>query len=181
MRGARRAAFVLVPCLLPLAGCGDAGEGNGAAAREQVARELARVEVRPGLWEVDTEIVQAAQPGLPAELAARLKGRRPSYRHCISSEQAARPDANFLAGGRDANCTYGDFAMRDGRIAGAMRCRDAEGLETAATMSGSYGPDRFDMQMEIETPGLGGGKMSLVARRSGRRIGDCPAEGDAPR
>lgn len=163
-----------------LAGCGGEAVDRNAlpTARNDVAGALARVEVRPGLWEVTREIVSASQPGLPVEIAERMKGRRSVRRHCITPEQAARPDGNFLAGGVGGRCTHSGFSMEDGRVSGEMLCRDPGGIETRARMSGSYGPERFEIGMEMETPGIGGETMAVVARQSGRRVGECGAEGE---
>jgi hypothetical protein len=161
-----------------LASCGGETQRNEVGPGE-VARELSRVEVRPGLWDVSTEIVSATQQGMPHELAERMKGRRRAFRHCITPEQAARPDANFLAARRSGQCRDEAFAMRAGRISGTMLCRDPAGAETRVRMSGDYGAERYDMRMEIETPGIGAGRvMTLVTRQAGRRIGDCSEEGE---
>lgn len=166
-------------------GCGepaaDGGNAGAQTAQADVARQLAQVEVRPGLWEVSSGIVSASQPGMPLELAERMKGPRGTARHCITPEQAARPDGNFLAGRRSSQCSYRDFAMRAGRIAGTMACRDPAGAETNARMSGTYAAESFDMRMDMETPGLGAATLSVVVRQSGRRVGDCIREGETKR
>ena len=161
------------------AGCGGSDEANRADAGSKVADQLAAVEVRPGLWDVSSEIVDVRQPGLPHEVAGRMKGRRRAFRHCITPEEAARPDANFLAGRDAASCTQRSFEMRGGRIEGAMTCSDPAGAETRARMSGRYGPESYEMRMEMETPGIGRDvTMTLVTRQAGRRVGDCPEGGD---
>ncbi|HEY0013489.1 MAG TPA: DUF3617 domain-containing protein [Allosphingosinicella sp.] len=161
---------------LSLPGCGGGEEdGNRSVGsnRNEVAGDLARVEVRPGLWEVMSEVLSASQPGMPLELAERMKGPRGTVRHCITPAQAARSDAAFVAGRRSGQCSYSDFAMRDGRIAGTMACRAADGAETRARMSGTYTPEGFDMRMDMQTPGFGGAALAVVVRQSGRRVGDC--------
>ena len=168
-------------CSLAVAGCGageEQGNQNVATNRNAVAADLARVEVRPGSWEVRSEVLSASQPGMPVELAERMKGPRAAARHCITPAQAARPDAAFLAGRRSGQCSYSDFAMRGGRIAGTMVCRAADGAETRARMSGTYTPEAFEMRMDMETPGFGNATLAVVVRQSGRRIGDCGSEGE---
>lgn len=163
--------------LLAAPGCGGGDEEAGANAatdRNAVAADLAQVQVRPGLWEVSSELLSASQPGMPVELAERMKGPRGAVRHCITPAQAARPDAAFLAGRRSGQCSYSDFAMRGGRIAGTMACRSFDGAETRARMSGIYAPDRFEMRMDMETPGFGGATLAVVVRQSGRHVGECP-------
>ena len=167
--------------LFAVAGCGggeDEAGDNAATDGNAVAADLARVEVRPGLWEVSSEVLSATQPGMPVELAERMKGPRAAARHCITPAQAARPDAAFLAGRRSGQCSYSDFAMRGGRIAGNMACHAADGAETRARMSGTYTPEAFDMRMDMETAGFGNGTLAVVVRQSGRRVGECGSEGE---
>jgi hypothetical protein len=175
-----RRRFASAAALAALAGCGGGEDGNRNAATDAkaVAGELARVEVRPGLWEVRSALLSATQPGLPLEIAERMKGPRPAVRHCITPAQAARPDANFLAGQSSGQCSYRGFSMRGGRIAGTMACRAPDGAETRARMSGTYAPESFDMRMDMETPGFGTATLALVVQQSGRRIGDCSDEGE---
>jgi hypothetical protein len=170
--------------LFAAAGCGggggddEAGGNAGTADRNAVAADLARVQVRPGLWEVSSEVLSASQPGIPVELAERMKGPRGAARHCITPEQAARPNAAFLGRQRTGQCNNGDFAMRDGRMAGTMTCRAPDGAETRVRVSGTYAPETFDMRMNVETPGFGGGTLALAVRQSGRRVGECGSEGE---
>jgi hypothetical protein len=140
---------------------------------DEVAGELARMEVEPGLWLLTSEVVEVRAPGLPRDVRNRMVGPRRQLRHCITPEQAARPDANFLAARRERDCTYRDFAVRDGRISGSMLCSDAR-----ARMDGRYGPRAYDMRMEMESPLPDGAVMTLELRTRGRRIGAC-GQGDS--
>lgn len=163
--------------LLTLAACGDGGgDGNATKSDGNSAPAAPRVQIRPGLWEVSSEILSASEQGLPSELAQRARGRRQVARHCITAEQAARPDGNVLMLGRSGGCTHEGFDMSGGRIADTMTCRAQDGAVTRARAQGRYGPDAYAMQMEIETPGLAEGRtMRLVTRQTGRRRGECPA------
>jgi hypothetical protein len=163
--------------LLALAACGSGGEGNQAISANDAVEQLAAVQVRAGLWEVNSDIVSASQQGLPPEMAEQMKGRRRSARHCITAEQAARPNAHFLAARGGEECVYSRFEMRGGRLSGAMTCRDADGAETQARMSGAYDAESYRTRMDIRTPGIGSGRvMILVVQETGRRVGDCPRE-----
>ena len=176
----RRTARVLLPsaAMIALAACGGADEETKQElSRNEVARELARVEVRPGLWEVRTQILSARQEGLPHEIAERMKGPRPAVRSCITPAQAERPEAAFLAGAQDGACRHSAFEMRGGRVAGAMTCRAPDGAESRATMRGRYEAERYSVEIEIETPGIGGRPMTIAARRTGRRVGECQQQG----
>jgi hypothetical protein len=141
---------------------------------EEVAELLGSVEVKPGQWESTTEIVSASGP-LPKAALDRMVGQRSAIRNCITPEQAARPSANFLAAQQGSDCTYRDFRVGNGRLSGQMACTGGElpGSMTT-TMDGRYGPEAYDMAMDMVTPALpGGGEIKIRARTRGSRTGDC--------
>jgi len=143
---------------------------------EEVAAELRGVRVEPGLWEVKSAILDARGPNLPREAQARLKSHRRNVRNCVTPEQAARPEANFLARREGGNCSYRDFSMRGGRMRGQMRCTGG-GLPGAMTtfMDGQYGPRGYDVRMRMVSTGMpAGADMIIDTHIIGRRIGDCP-------
>ena len=163
-----RAALVMA-ALLAAAGCGDRPSGNMSAA--DVAEELAQMRIDPGLWELSSEVVEVSAPDLPREVRNRMVGPRSRLRHCITPEQAARPDVNFLAGRSGSDCSYRDFRLEGERLRGTMTCPNA-----TATMDGRYGPRAYDLRMEMESPVPGGATMTLQVRARGRWIGDCEQE-----
>lgn len=142
---------------------------------EEVAAQLASVKVDPGRWESTTRILSASGP-LPKSELDKMVGQETKAANCITPEQAARPNANFLAAQQDSDCTYQDFRMQDGKLSGRMTCTGGRlPGEMTTTMSGDYGPRAYDMVMDMETPGLpGGAAMRIKARTQGRRVGECP-------
>lgn len=157
-----------------LTACERQEEGREMSA-EQVAAQLAQVEIDPGQWEATTEILAVSGP-LPEEALARMRGQRTTMSNCITPEQAARPSANFLAAQQGSECTYRDFSMRGGKLAGSMTCSGGQlPGEMTTTMRGDYGPQSYDMTMDMETAaGLPDGlAMEIQARTTGRRIGEC--------
>ena len=151
---------------LVLAAC--SGESRREMNVAEVGGELAKMRINPGLWELRTEVVDVTGPDLPREVRDRMIGPRSRVENCISPEQAARPDANFLAGSQNRQCRYRDFAVENGRVSGDMDCGDA-----SAEMQGSFAPDRYDMRISMDGPAPGGERMRLTLRASGRRIGEC--------
>ena len=147
---------------------------GGEAPREmnvaEVGDELAKMRIAPGLWELRTEVVDVTGPDLPREVRDRMIGPRSRMENCITPEQAARPDANFLAGSQNRQCRYRNFAVDNGRVAGSMNCGEA-----SAEMDGRFQPDRYDMRIAMDGPAPGGERMQLTLRASGRRIGECPS------
>ncbi|MDP8912017.1 MAG: DUF3617 domain-containing protein [Pseudomonadota bacterium] len=167
--------------LLALSSCG--GEEGREMSGNEVAQELASIRIEPGQWEVTTEIISASGSGFPRQMLEAMRGQQSTRRHCITPEQAARPDGNFLANQENSNCTYRDFSMRGGRISGTMTCRggtDEGSGEVTTEMRGSYRPESYDMTMQMrmamQMPGMSGSEtLQVETRATGRRIGECPA------
>src|SRR3546814_18556128 len=67
----------------------------------------------PVAWEATNEIVSVSAPGVPAEALSQMIGQKTTARNCITPEQAAKPNANFLAVQENSNCTYQDWSMAD--------------------------------------------------------------------
>jgi hypothetical protein len=165
---------------LALAACSPAAEEEGRnMTADEVAAELAGVQIRPGEWESNAEVVEVSAPGMPPQYVEQMKGARPAARHCITPEQAQRPDANFLAAQQRSDCTYRDFSMRGGRMRGTMVCSGGEeGGQMEMAMEGQYGPESYDMTMQMAGQGMGEGQQfTMRIRTTGRRLGDCPAGG----
>ena len=164
-------ALLLAGLALAAATCGEPREAHNMTDQE-VADQLQAMQIEPGLWELSSDVTDVSAPDLPHEVRQRMIGPRSRVRHCITPAQAEQPNANFLAGRAESECSYRDFTVADGRIAGAMACPDA-----TARMRGTYGPLGYDMRMEMTSPMAGGATMQLVVRSRGRRIGECE-EGD---
>ena len=169
MRAALTAALLLITA------CGTPDEKRRDQTAEDVANQLAGVAIEPGLWESASEVVGVSAPDLPLQVQRRMIGPRPSSRACITPEQAARPDANFVAARPGSRCSYRDFSMQGGRISGTMTCPEP-GLNrpTIAAMQGRYGPRAYALAMRMETAMPDGAAMVLEVRGRGRRIGACP-------
>lgn len=177
--------YILAAALLAAAGCGERQEAGRNMSANEVAAELRNVQIQPGLWEATSRVVDVSAPNLPVQLRDQMIARpATSRRNCITPEQAARPDANFFMSQAQANCSYRDFSMRNGRLQGTMSCTGGGMPGTmTTTMAGAYGPASYDMTMRMQTTGMPqGADMTIEARTTGRRVGDCPAggeEGDA--
>ena len=170
---ARAAAL---PALLLLGACGDRAEKQPQEMSAQdVAKQLSGVKIQPGQWEATNVIVSASGPGLPADVLQRMVGRKTVKNNCVTPEQAARPQANFLAAQENSDCTYQDFQMAGGKMSGQMTCSGGEMPgDVVMKMNGDYGPQSYDMVMDMTTAGLPGGMaLTIKARTTGRRVGDC--------
>jgi len=164
-----------------LAACGEPASRETSA--NEVAETLRSVRVAPGLSETTREIVDARGPDLPRAVQDRMMARRHNVRHCITPEQAARPEGGFLAAQGGNDCIYRDFTMTEGRMSGTMTCGNGDLPGTMTTqMEGNYGTEAYDMRMSMEASGMPeGADIRVEARVRGRRLGPCPAanEGQA--
>lgn len=165
--------------LLLAAGCNKPTQVREMSA-DEVAKQLAAVKVDPGQWDTSTQIVSATGP-LPQEALQQMVGQKTEVSHCITPEEAARPSANFLAAQQGSDCTYQNFEMAGGQVKGRMTCSGGQMPGRVVTeMNGAYGPQAYDMIMDMETPGLpGGGAIRIKARTQGKRVGECSSP-DAP-
>lgn len=171
-----RHRYLIIAALVAVAGCDRPEEGEDSAmTAEEVAAELAKVKITPGQWESTTQIMSVSGP-LPEDMLKQMRGQKTEVANCITPEQAERPSANFLAAQQNSECTYRDFTMRDGQLNGSMTCTGGQFPgEMRTRMQGEYGPESYNMRMDMETNGIpGGGTMKITARTIGKRVGDCP-------
>lgn len=168
-----RIPFACAAALIMLAACEREAAVPTSVSEEEVAAQLAKVKVEPGQWESTTRIV-SAKGDLPPEALREMTGRRTSASTCITPEQAARPNAKFLAAQQNSDCTYQDFRMEGGKLSGRMTCSGgpAQG-DMVTVMNGAYGPQSYDMTVEMETPVPGLGTAMITARTQGQRVGEC--------
>ena len=168
---------LIAATVLLLAAC-DSGGGGGNMTAEEVAEEMSGMKMRPGQWSATNEIVSASAPGLPAEALKQMTGQKTTVSSCLTPEQAANPQANFLAAQKDTNCTYQDWSMEGGKMQGTMVC-EGEGMPGKMTMkmAGTYGEESYDMTMDMTTSGAAeGASFTFKARAVGRRTGECEAQ-----
>ena len=177
---AGRAAVLLTAGLLALSACGPPTPRD--MSKQDVAAELSRVRIEPGLWQVDSRVIDARGPNLPREARARMMGHGQSVRNCMTPERAAHPEGNFLLIHRGSRCAFRDFSTDGGRIVGWMRCTggDLPGTMTT-TMEGRHSPRDYDVTMRMAATGMPtGADLTITARTVARRVGTCPAEPPAP-
>jgi hypothetical protein len=162
------------------AACGSPDKaGNGAAnagAGESAATGGTAIALTPGEWETTVDVTGlniVGGPQLPGGMSPPLPPPT-TIRSCLTAEQAARPNANFLTGsGERGGCNYEDFSMAGGRIQGTVTCSSG-GTTMRTTMNGRFGADSYETesQSRITTNGM---TMETAGRTRSRRVGDCPA------
>ena len=173
---------------LVLAACNKSPEVKAKDASVQEVAEKVREAgadqslVRPGLWQSKVTIDQFDVPGMPAEMAARMKSMMAQQQEhastrCLTPEDVKRPKEDFFAG-KNKECRYEHFTMGGGKIDAVMHCGKGGGAQTMQ-MAGTYSPDAYQMQtsMNVE-PGSGEQSgMTVKMRVEAHRVGECSAKG----
>ncbi|MCB2014261.1 MAG: DUF3617 domain-containing protein [Sphingobium sp.] len=181
------ATLVSGVALIGLSACGksdDQSASGDAQGMEEVASEMKKIALQPGEWETTSEIVdiqmEGAPQGMPAGALDAMKGRKTTVKKCVTPEEAANPDADFLTAQKDSQCTYSGFEMANGAIKGNVSCPGENGSTADVAMEGIYTSDSYTMTMDMDAAGMGGGtpagmKMRMKMKISGKRVGECPA------
>ncbi len=180
-----KTVILLIVCGVPLAACNrqpqvSAKDASVAEVAEKVRKAGAGESfVRPGLWESKVTIDQLDVPGIPPEMASRMKSmmaerQMNASRNCLTADDVKKPKEDLFAG-QNKSCRYDHFNMGDGKIDAVMRCGDKNASQVMQ-MSGTYSPDRYQMQMSntVEAAAKGAqGAMAMRMRIDARRIGEC--------
>lgn len=174
-------AYLLVPALLATAACGKSGTGNETAGTAPAATATApsggTVKLKPGAWNGTSELISMEMPGVDPALLKNGIGRKTEFHNCVTPEQAERPPADFFAHPdvKNGNCTSEKFDMAGGKIDAVVVCgaREGQGEPLRMEMSGTYAADSYDMTVRMTSQdGPGSKGMTMVARSSGRHVGD---------
>lgn len=179
----RRALAMLA--IVALAACNsepqvDAKNASVAEVAEQVRKSGAGESfVRAGLWESKVTVEQLDVPGMPPEIAGRMKemmakNQPKAFQNCLTPEDVKKPKEDFFAG-QNKDCRYDRFTMGNGKIDAVMRCGSEQATQVMQ-MAGTYSPDAYQMQMsnKVEAAAEGAqGAMAMRVRVDAKRIGEC--------
>ena len=185
----RRAALIFAAAL-PLAACSNEPEVDmknasvGEVVNEVRSAGVTDEFIRPGQWETKVVVEDVDIPGMPAATKAQMKSmfaqrQNVTVKHCVTPEEAKRPDGKMFTGQDTNNCRYDHFTMRDGKIDAAMRCEGEQPGAMTMAMTGTYTPESSSTRSEMKISSGAQGTMTIKARSETRRIGECTAEGGA--
>ena len=180
-----RAAALFVAALLPLAACNrepDVDLKN--ASVEEVANEVrasgaAQDFIRPGKWQTKVVVEDVDIPGMPAATKAQMKDmfaqrQNVTVDHCVTPEEAKKPDGSLFNGKDNGNCRYEHFTMSGGKIDAVMRCTGEGQGRMTMKMTGTYTPESSSTRSEMQIASGGNqGSMTIKARSETRRVGAC--------
>jgi Protein of unknown function (DUF3617) len=134
--------------------------------------------IRPGLWESKVTIQQFDMPGMPAEVALRMKAamaehQPDAFKTCLTQKDVKRPKEEFFAG-KNNQCRYEHFDMGGGKIDALMHCGE-ERMTQTMQMNGTYSPDSYQMQMssKMQSKTEANTSMAMRMRIDAHRVGEC--------
>ena len=137
--------------------------------------------IEPGLWRSKVTVQEMNIPGMPPEMAGRMKAmmaerQQRTSSHCVTPEDVKKPKEDFF-GGEDKSCHYAHFAMGSGKMDIQMVCNE-EGTTRTTAMTGTYTPTSYSM--DVSSQGTGGehGGMSMKMHVDSQRVGACSAKDD---
>jgi Protein of unknown function (DUF3617) len=176
----RNSMVAVVSLGVALSGCSKSPSVTAQnASVGEVAEKVAEVQaggqfISPGRWESTMTIREMTVPGLPPEMAERMKahmGQAKSFISCLTPEEVKQPEEGFF-GGANSGCRYERFSMADGKIDGVMKC-SGQGMERTMAMSGNYSPDTYNMAVSSEGKGQGPAAMTMKMTLEAKRTGAC--------
>ena len=124
-------------------------------------------------WDDGSNIITSSQYAEKMKQSI-AESRNHTSRHCITAADVKKPKEDFF--GADKSCKYQHFAMGGGKIDIQMVCARDSSRQTT-TMSGTYAPSRYSMDMA--TAGVGGdhSSMSMKMHVESNRISTCKGDG----
>lgn len=172
--------------LMALAACSGGGadkDGDGKISKEEVAAEAEAIKFSPGQWENKVEIVDVKfdESKLPPERKAmtgmivkQMVGQVQTTKNCLTEEQAKKPGADFLAGAENDECSYKTFDLSGGKINADIACKGKKpGQQGDIKLTGNYTATSYDMEMGMVMSSGEMGTMTIKAKNSAKRIGEC--------
>jgi hypothetical protein len=165
-----------------LAGCSKQPDVDAKnASVEEVQKQVSKSDIRPrpGRWRQEVRIESIDMPNMPVEMKAQMANQAKMVHAgytCLTPEQAEKPDASFFQQAAKG-CTYDHFRMADGTLDAKMTCTVGE-TEQVSTMKGTFGPESYDLKIDMRSPVMGQSMHSVLSLKM-TRVGECTGDEDA--
>lgn len=162
--------MMIVPLLAACAVAGCNNSDTVTAKNESVEAVAGKVAASdnkplPGRWETSVKFGNSVAGGAQASVGGAPLAT------CVTPEMAARSDGSqFRQTSQD--CQYDTFTMAGGKVDGVMTCKH-DSMTQRVTLSGTYGPQAYDMKMISRMEIQPGKAMTTEMMVSSRRVGEC--------
>lgn len=157
---------LLLLCLLSVAACSE-------APPEKAPEAAAASELKPGQWEVTTEIrdIKSLDGGAPA-----IKPETLTASYCVAAGEGKKPPAVLLAGLPDAQCSQDSLYLTSGRLNASLSCTKPELKgKLMLSVNGTFTAESFETETSLQTYLSGEGDVQASATSKARRTGECTA------
>ena len=153
-----------------LTACG--GE-PAAPAKEEAAEAL-----KPGLYEVSSEVTALASTDKTTPFTKLKQGDKTAIKACVGAD--GKPAPELFAEAEGDKCEIKNSYIRYGRLSAQMSCtREGKRGEVMPAMMGSFKADSFEGEITSLSYFIEDGDYRMSRKVSAKRIGDCPAAGAA--
>lgn len=143
-----------------------------AKPNEAVAQSLAA-----GLYEASIEVTRLTSTDNTTPATKLKEGDRLTAQVCVGSD--GKPEPAMLAEEGDS-CQIKNSYIRNGRMNAEGSCtREGRPGQVMPAMNGSFTADGFSGEITTLTYFAADGDYRMSRKVTGRRVGDCPAEGAA--
>ena len=177
------AAFCLP---MALAACSSGEDAETEEGADGAGLTLgAGAQMRPGLYEARSTLLEFQMPDMPGMPAGSMDGLKSAmatemekaHTFCLTPEEARAGPQDMMKHLAESNCTMANFNVTANSMSGEMRCNDPEGMNGTVKVEGTFSGDSSTSTMEWSQtgPGLPGEGVRMKIRSESRRIGECPA------
>jgi len=131
--------------------------------------------LQPGQYRTTVTILSMNMPGMPAGMAEKMRARPNVSEDCVTSDDVAELTRKSLVNEESGqHCSENNVTSANGRIQGTATCNNGDGGSYTMQMSGTYGSNHVEMDMNMSGQ-MPGGPMTQQMHMVTDRIGECPA------
>ena len=161
----------VIGAAMMLAACGSE---PAAPAKEEAADAL-----KPGLYEVTSEVTALASTDKTTPFTKLKQGDKMVVKACVGADNKPAPE--LFAEAEGDKCEIKNSYIRYGRLSAQMSCkREGRRGEVMPAMMGSFKADSFEGEITSLTYFIEDGDYRMTRKVSAKRVGDCPAAGAEP-
>ena len=178
-----RLPLVLLAATLAAACNKEADVDLTNATPEQVANAMKESGIasdmrQPGLWATTMTVTDMQVPGMPPEMVERMKqtlGAGQRQEVCVTQAEIDKLDS--FIGQNNAKCTFENYKVGGGKVAGKATCKPNAEMTQTMTMQGTYTKTTSDMTMTSQITGgppqMNGATTTMNVKSE--RVGECPS------
>jgi hypothetical protein len=177
-------SMLILPLVAALAVTGCKKEAAGPKSMDEVKAEAAKLpKPQPGLYRSTSRLTTFEAPGLPSQMAERIKAmfttQSVGKEFCLTAKEAEKgyeESVKKMAG--QGNCVFDRYETDGSKLDAQLTCtteKDGKGGKGVFGMKGNMMPTGSMMTVSIDqsNPQMPDKSMHMVAEVKSERVGDC--------